>query len=239
MNNLLTTLSAVLLLFFLSTSSDFAQISAVQEKLRDAQIKLLKTRVSGLQGQIDSVRLKRNQEIEDARRRADEEEARLAALPDREKLAQDLNKQIQTLQQVVSSLRPRAIDEEAARIESRVQEINNEIATASGKRLLELRKELEKLLTEYDELQGEIRESLEESVRRNQALVLQNQLRALEEKVRLLPRAPAPEVTPAPDPNAAVKVQIGVLQEKIQSLQLKILREKARLIQGQIEQVEK
>lgn len=234
-NRLAIILSVLLLFFFISTSEGFAQISAVQEKLRELQVKLIQVRVRALQEQIEEARQRRNLEVEEARQQA-------VALPpvgrSREEIAQSLQNQIVNLQEIVRSLEPRLIEEETERLERRIREINAEISSASGERLRELRAELQTILTDYARLQDRVREALETSIQHRRAVILQNQLNVLQERILFVPRTPT--VAPVkPDPEAAVKVQIGVLQEQIDAIRVKILREQAKLIQEKIQTLQK
>lgn len=231
MSRLSLILSALLLFFFLSTSEGFAQISVIQEKLRELQVKIIQVRVRALQEQVDEARARQNKEVEAARQKQ-------AAVPEvgrsREEIAESLQAQIQQLQGIIQSFEPRVIEEETARLEQRIREINEEIASAAGERLLELQQELQIILTDYAKLQGRVRQALEKSIEHRRALILQNQLRVLQERILFVPRTPPAAPEAKPDPEAAVKVQIGVLQEQIDALRVKILREQAKLIQEKI-----
>ena len=238
MNRLTIILSSLLLFFFLSTSGGFAQVSVIQEKLRELQAKILQASIRDLQEKIDAARARRNLEVGEGKRIASEAAQPVVGLS-REELAQSFSSQIQHLQGVVRSLEPRLIEEETARLEAKIKAINEEIPTATGSRLLELREELQKLLADYAKLQERVRQSLKDTIERNQAVILQNQLRQLQERALFVPRAPAPAVSARPDPDAAVKVQVGVLQEQIDNLRLKILREQAKVLQEKIQTLQK
>ena len=116
------------LLFFVSTSNGFANVTAIQEKLRDIQVKLIGEKIKLLQERIYEVSADINKE-------------RAAAVPppapeptlSREELAKSLENQIILLQVSIESLRPRAIEEEAIRIERRIADINRRLKPRPAK----------------------------------------------------------------------------------------------------------
>ena len=222
-------LSLLLLFFFVSTSEGFANVSAIQEKLRDIQIKLIRERIKIIQEQIFEVGGEVNQE------RAASTLPTPEPAISREELARGLENQIVSLQGVIESLRPRAIVEETARIERRVADINKEAESATGERLLDLREELASLLSSYRGLEKELIADLDKSIKAKQLVLLQTQVRELRGKIIMIPKpVPAPPpVSPVEAPE--VKAQIDVIQDKLQALQLKFLREQAKLIQQKID----
>lgn len=222
-------LSLLFLFFFVSTSDGFANVSAIQEKLRDIQLKLIRERIKLIQERIFEVGKEVNQE-------------RVASLPpapepavSRDELAKNLENQIVSLQRAIDSLRPRFIGEETARIERRVAEINKEVGTATGERLLVLREELASLLENYRGLEKGLIAELDKSIKEKQLFILQTKIRELREKVITIPK-PVPPSTPAPFREAPeVKAEVDVIRDKLQALQLKFLREQAKLIQQRID----
>lgn len=216
------------LLFFVSTSDGFANVSAIQEKLRDIQLKLIRERIKLIQERIFEVGKEVNQE-------------RIALppapepAPSRDELAGNLENQIVSLQGVIESLKPRAIVEEIARIERRIAEINKKAETATGDQLLVLREELALLLENYRGLEKGLIAELDKSIKERQLVILQTKFRELREKVITLPRSVpvSPPVPPSESPD--IKVQVDVIREKLQAVQLKFLREQARLIQQKID----
>lgn len=222
-------LALLLLLFFVSTSNGFANVSVIQEKLRDIQLKLIREQIKLIQEKTFEVGREINQE-------------RVVMLPpapepalSREELARSLENQIVSLQGVIESLRPRFIEEETVRIERRVVEINKEAENATGDRLLALREELASLLESYRGLERGLVAELDKSIKEKQLVILQTKVRELREKVAILPK-PTPISTPTPPTEAPeVKAQVDVIQDKLQALQLKFLKEQAKLIQQKID----
>lgn len=223
MNRTTLIVAILLLLFFVSTSSGFANISAIQEKLREIQLKLIKERVKLLQEETSKVGEKRAKEL--AQQRIIETPA------SREELSQRLAEQIRTLEGAVITLRPKAVEEETARIETRIQGIRAELEIASGNRLVELRDELETLLSDYNRLQGYVTSSLEESLAQKQVLLLSEQVRVLQERVRILPR-PVAVVPPKAEEDEQAKIK--ALQEEIEKARLKLLQQQVRALQEKI-----
>lgn len=229
LNRPVLVLSLLLLFLFLSTSDGFANVSIIQEKLRDIQLKLIREQIKLIQERTFDVGREVNQER--------------AMLPSptpeptisREELARGLENQIVSLQGVIESLRPRAIEEETVRIERRVAEINKEAENATGDRLLMLREELASLFESYRGLEKELVVELDKSIKAKQLVILQTKVRELREKVITLPR-PTPVPPPAPPTEAPdIKVQVDVIRDRLQALQLKVLREQARFIQQKID----
>lgn len=214
-------LALLFLLFFVSTSSGLANVSAVQEQLRGLQLKLIKERLKLVQEQI----------LEASRRKV-EEEPPLS----REELKARVENQIKALNDVVRDLKPRAIEEETSRLESRIVVINRELGIATGGRLRELQQELGGVLDEYAKIQGAVKQALKESLEQKQALLLQQQVRTLEEKIRLTPRvAPAP--IQRPEALTAEDERVKALRENIEKAQLRLLQEQSRVIQRKIDEL--
>lgn len=220
-------LVSLLFLFFLvSTSRGAANVSAIQEKLREIQLKLIKEQIKLIQEKTLDV-------------------GRFVASPmvpapepvlNRDELALRLENQIRGLNDVVVALRPRVIEEEAVRIERRIAEINEEVKTATGARLRELRDELNLLLRDFTRIQSSLRESLDRSLKEREVQVLQTKIRELQEKVLLLPRT-LPVPPPPMGEDGVIKTQVNIIQEQIQALQLKVLREQVKTIQGKIDTI--
>ncbi|OGZ97625.1 MAG: hypothetical protein A3J10_03115 [Candidatus Sungbacteria bacterium RIFCSPLOWO2_02_FULL_54_10] len=224
---------ALLLLFVLvSTSAGFANISGVQDTLRSMQLKLIREKVKLLQQGIIDAGKQQIREREDAQKQAGAS-LLVKAEPNRRELEAALARQIATLQGVVNSLRPRAIDEETARIEKRIGEIKGNVKTASGIALRNLQDELNGLLAEYDALQNEVRAALTESITYRQALVIQEQIRAVQAKVQVLPVAKAAEIAPAKS-NAATDATLKGIEDQVEKLRLKIIQAQIKAIQEKI-----
>ena len=230
---------ALLLLFFLvSTSAGFANISAVQDSLRSVQLKLIQEKIKLLQqGIIDAGK----QQVKE-RAAGDEKRTAASALikaePNREELAGTLERQITTLQSVIGSLRPRAIEEETARIEKRIGEIKEKVKTASGVVLRDLQDELNGLLAEYNALQDDVRSALAESITYRQALVIQEQVRAVQAKVQVLPRAQAAEIAPTKS-TVATDAAVKGIEDQVEKLRLKIIQAQIKAIQEKISTLNK
>ena len=210
------------LLFLVSTSSGLANISAVQEKLREVQLKLIAEKIKLLQNQIFNV--------------GREKPAKPVLEPElsREELGSRLENQIKGLEELISQLKPRIIEEETARLEKEVARIYAEIRTATGERLLELQSELSVVLVDYGKIQEQVKVSVEESIRQRQALVLQEQLKILKAKVGAIPRG-----TPAPVPVAepVVKKNLEQIQAELEKAKLKLLQTQAKAIQENIDKL--
>lgn len=225
--NLTIILAVLVLAFFVSTSSGLASVSSIQEKLREVQLKLIKERIKLIQESI----------LDLGKKRTDELRAPLppapAPVPTREELEASINAQVLALERVIASLRPRALDENVARIEKRIAAINEEFKTATGERLRELQAELVILMQEYTKIQQEVSASITDAIKERQAIILREQIRLLEEKIRTLPRpVPAPvSIVSSPEKQA----QFNAIQEQIEKIRLKILQEQIRAIQGKIQ----
>lgn len=210
------------LLFFVSTSSGFANISSIQEKLRETQLKVIGERIKQIQGQI--------YEAGRAKPAEPEPEPQLS----KEELAARLENQISGLEDLIKDLKPRIIEEETARLEKEVARIYGEIRTATGEHLAKLQNELSQALADYSKLQEQVKAAVEESIRQRQALILQEQLKVLKAKVGAIPTG-----TPAPVPVAesTAKKQIVAVQEELEKAKLKLLQTQARAIQENIDKL--
>src|SRR3989344_7411346 len=120
MNNLSVILAVLVLLFFVSTSSGLASVSSIQENLREIQLKLIKEKIKLIQENILDLGKKRPEELAAPLPPAP------ASVPTREELAASLKTQVAALEGVIASLRPRALEENVARIEKRIAAINGE-----------------------------------------------------------------------------------------------------------------
>jgi len=196
------------------------------------QLKLIREKVKLLQQGIIDAGKQQIREREDAQKQAGAS-LLVKAEPNRRELEAALARQIATLQGVVNSLRPRAIDEETARIEKRIGEIKGNVKTASGIALRNLQDELNGLLAEYDALQNEVRAALTESITYRQALVIQEQIRAVQAKVQVLPVAKAAEIAPAKS-NAATDATLKGIEDQVEKLRLKIIQAQIKAIQEKI-----
>ena len=222
-------ISLLVLLFFVSTSGGFADISSVQEQLREIQLKLVRERAKLIQQEILNVskQLAKTPPVSEA----------APVAMSREALAKDIEMQIAALENTVVSLRPRAVEEEAARIENRMREISAAIPKARGVDLLGLRAELQKLADEYEILQRTVQERLEESLRAQQVLLLRQQFLILKEKVETLPRAAPPSVPAVSAGAVAPSGGFKTLDEQVQQLQLKVLQTQTKLLKEKLKQV--
>lgn len=235
---------ALLLLFFLvSTSAGFAAISGVQDQLRAIQLKLIQEKIKVLQqGIIDAGK----QQVKEREVAVAERRASAVALAEKEKntpsrveLSAALERQIQTLQGVIGSLRPRAIEEETARIEKRIAEITAAVKTATGTALQDLQTELNDLLKEYNDLQEEVRKSLAESITYRQALVIGEQIRAVQAKVQVLPKAQAAEATVKKSETSTEATTVKAIEAQVEALRLKVIQAQIKAIQEKINAIKK
>ncbi|QQG45484.1 MAG: hypothetical protein HYW89_00905 [Candidatus Sungiibacteriota bacterium] len=221
-------LAVLLLAFFLGTSSGFASVSAIQDQLRVIQLKLIKERLKLIQEQ--TLKLKVEQPPAPA--------PKPAPTPPPEEMLKTLEQQKKLLEQAVASLRPKAIEDEANRIDKRLKEMRTELDTAGGGRLQELQKELVLLLEDQARVEAQTRELLEESLKARQAVLLREQVLRLEERIRLLPRPVA-----KPKVEAAVQtptdVQLKVIKEQIEKAQLKLLQTQIKAVTDKIQQLKR
>lgn len=210
------------LLFFVSTSAGFADVSSIQEQLREIQLKLIREKVKLLQEGILNVRPAPPAPLPAAPPAPTEPQ------PTREELSHTLEEQIRTLQGVVATLKPRAVEEEAAEIEGRIAAIGVELKTASDARLVSLQDELQNLIARHAALEKEVRQELDDALKYKQAVLIGQQIRTLQEKVATLPRIPAPAPVQTPD--------AGSIRETIEKLQLKLLQAQVKAIQEKVGQ---
>lgn len=228
MNRLALIISLLLLIFFVGTSSGFADLSSIQEKLREIQVKLIGEKIKLIQEQI----------IEAGKQKVKEDAISPASAPEsavsREELSRNIENQIKILGNVILSLKPKAVEEETARLEKRIAEIRSEIEKATGGRLLELQDELGQVLSDYNKLEQDVTQSLEDSLKQKQTIVLQEQIRLLQEKVRLLPQ---PVVVMPKSASIDEQAQLKSLQEQVEKVRLKLLQQQVKVLQEKIEQV--
>ena len=227
----------LMLLFFVSTSAGFANVSGIQEQLRGIQLKLIREKIKLLQEGI----IKAGQEQVAEREKKSEALMPVPLVkdePNREELSRILEAQVRTLQGVVATLRPRAIEEETARIEKRIGEIKEAVKTATGAKLRNLQEELNSLFNEYEALQTQVRESLAESITYRQALVIGEQIRTIQSKIQVLPREivkPVAKAEAAPPP--AVNPAVKAVEAEVEKLRLKVLQPQIKVIQEKINQL--
>ena len=227
----------LMLLFFVSTSAGFANVSGIQEQLRGIQLKLIREKIKLLQEGI----IKAGQEQVAEREKKSEALMPVPLVkdePNREELSRILEAQVRTLQGVVATLRPRAIEEETARIEKRIGEIKEAVKTATGAKLRNLQEELNSLFNEYEALQTQVRESLAESITYRQALVIGEQIRTIQSKIQVLPREivkPVAKAEAAPPP--AVNPAVKAVEAEVEKLRLKVLQTQIKVIQEKINQL--
>ena len=224
----------LMLLFFVSTSAGFADVSSIQEQLRGIQFKLIREKIKLLQEGIIEAGKQQVKERE-VSKAGQMSPALVKAEPNRDELARTLEAQIRTLQGVVAALRPRSIEQRTAEIEKRIGEIKEELKTAAGTKLAALQGELNGLLARYEELQEDVRQALVESITYRQALVIGEQIREVQAKVQILPQeakaAPAKVSPPAVDP------AVRAVEAEVEKLRLRVLQAQAKAIQEKINQL--
>lgn len=229
--------SLLLLFVLVSTSAGFASISGVQDQLRAIQLKVLQEKARLIQQSIIDAGKQQIKERDDAKAREDMTVVGTSE-PDRAELESTLQSQIMSLQNIIRSLRPRAIDEETDRIEKRIGQIKVKVRTASGKALGDLQTELNGLLAEYDNLQTEVRQQLSESITYRQALVIQEQIRAVQARVQVLPTAHAAE-TEQMASKTATKTTVKGIEDTLEKLRLKVIQAQIKAIQEKITNLKK
>jgi len=227
----------IALTFFVSTSAGFANVSGIQEQLRSIQLKLIREKLKLLQESIIKVGEERVQEREAAEKRP-LPAALTKSEPNGKELARTLEGQVKTLQGIIATLRPRAIEEETARIEKRIGEIKDALKTATGIKLRDLQDELNMLFAEYQALQEQVRQSLAESITYRQALVIGEQIRTIQAKVQVLPREIIKPVAKAEAASpATINPAVKAVEAEVEKLRLKVLQAQIRAIQEKINQL--
>lgn len=214
--------SLVALLFLVSTSVGFANVSAVQDQLRALQLKLIGQKIKQLQESILLVG-KEKPAVQAS-----------APAPTAEELQSRIQTQIAALESLVASLRPREIEERTAMLEARIDAISAEIQSATGSRLAELQSDWESALADYAALRRDVRSALDASLKEQQIAALRQQIRIMQEKVLLLPRV-APQ-TPALSSSPPVS-QYSVLQAELEKAKLKLIQAQSNAIQEKINQL--
>lgn len=234
LNRLPLFLALLFLVFFVSTSSGFANLSAIQEQLRDMQVRLIKEKVKLAEEEISKLRVQ------------------MAPLPppfvpveekvmSRVELETALKRQIQSLDTIVNSLRPKAIEEETVRLETLFKKINKELETAEGDRLYELQEELARAADDYAGLQSEVRRSLEDTLKSQQVQLIREQIKVLQGKVESLPRE-APKRAVVGEPRTIEEdqaQQVKMLQSDVEKVRLKLLQTQVKVIQEKINALRK
>lgn len=216
----------LLLLFFVSTSAGLADISAIQDQLRSVQLKIIGEKLKILQQGV--LGLHAGPALVPAPPAAPS-----APEPTREELSRILGEQIKTLQGVVASLQPKAIEEEAVRIEQDIGRIVAAAKTASGDQLLVLQDQLNRLIAAHDALAERVRQALEDSLKYKQAVVIGEQIRVLQEKINTLPRTP----TGVSALSRQQQTTLTDIQDTIQKLRLKVLQAQVKVIQEKVGQI--
>lgn len=225
---LLAVLVTLFAVFIFSAGDGLASsISAIQERLRDLQVKVIKEKLKLLQGKVLDLG---KEKPKDERPPAEPQP------PTIEELSRSLEAQVKALEDVIRALKPRAVVEETARLEKRIAEINQELRTAGGSRLLELQEELKIVLKDYENLQKNVREALEESIKEKQVGLIREQIRVVKTKIQDLMLAPKKVSVPPPvsPDESAQKAQIELIQEQIRAVQLKVIKEQIKVIQERI-----
>ena len=215
----------LLLLFFVSTSAGFADLSAIQNQLQSIQLKIIGEKLKAIQQGVLGIAPSPPPVIATSLPKAPE--------PTREELTRALEQQIQTLQAVVARLQPQAIAEEASRIEKRIAEIGDEVKTATGDALLALQDEMSRLAVQQNALQQQVRTALDDSIKYKQTQIIKEQILILQEKIATLPRPPTVPPPAAQAQNATVQD----IQDNIQKLKLKILQAQIQVIQEKVRQI--
>ena len=215
-NRLALVVSFLLLLFFVSTSSGMADVSAIQDQLRGLQLKLVGQKIKQFQDQI----------LQLGKPKPDAAAYQQAPAPSPEEMSVRLQNEITALESLVASLQPRALEERTAELENRISSINQQIQSATGPALLQLQKDLAAALADYNTLQQQVQSALEASLKEQQAAALRAQIQLLQQKILLLPR-PVPSPVP----------QFSVLQDQIQKAQLKLIQAQATAIREKINQL--
>ena len=223
----------LLFLFFLVSGNSFANFSSIQEQLKDIQVKIIKEKLKQLREQVLNIGgIKKEADIKPV---VKPPEPSLSA----EELSRRLETQIKVLGEVINALKPRAIEEETARLDRRLQEINQEIQAAGGERLKILQKELEIVFKDYAKLQEETRKAVEDSLKQKQLSVLQEQVLLLKEKVLRVPKPPVIKQEVALKPPLSTESEeknkeLQRLKEEIDKIKLKILQSQIQAIQSGI-----
>lgn len=220
-------IALLLLFFFVATSASFADLTTIQGQLRDLQLKLIKEKIKLIQEKIYEIGRPKPEMIS------------VSAAPTMSvgELAKSLEAQINALESVVQSLKPRVLDEETARIEQKIAGINQELPAAIGNRLLELQGELQKAAADYQKLQLAVRQALEDSIKYKQAIVLREQIRSVQEKLVVLQAQEfGRSLVPAGAPSAPVSSQ--TITTPTQVIQAELEKAKLRLIQAQIKAIQ-
>jgi len=210
-------LSLLVLLFFVSTSSGLADLSAAQDALRALQLKLVGQKVRQLQDDI----------LQFAKQGSVSSAPSSAPTPTPEGMSQRIQTELTALESLVASLKPRALDERIAALQSRINAISQEIQTATGARLQQLQADLQVTLADYEGLQQEVHDALDATLKEQQAAALRQQIKILQEKILLLPRQ-APSSPP----------QFSTLQDQVQKVQLKLIQAQIVAIQQKIQQLQ-
>lgn len=229
-------IALLLLFFFVATSASFADLTTVQGQLRDLQLKLIKEKIKSIQERIYEIGRPKPEIVSTLTTKT------LTV----GELSQSLEAQINALESVVQSLKPRILDEETARIEQKIAGISQELRTATGSRLLELQNELQKAAADYEKLQLAVRQALEDSIKNKQAIVLREQIRAIQEKLIVLRaqefgRTVVPAGVPpsAPVSSRTVTTSTQVIQAELEKAKLKLIQAQIRAIQEKIQQMKR
>lgn len=237
-NNKALIVAFLLLFFFVATSSGFASISSVQEQLRLVQLKLIKEKIKLIQEQILGVGKPKSEPAPVSI------SAPAAATMTVAELTKSLEVQINALESVVSSLKPKVLDEETARIERKIAAISKELQTATGDKLLALQNELQKATADYENLQQAVRQALEDSIKDRQAIVLREQIRGLQQKLTVLQvqdvgrvSLVVPAAPNAPALSRAVTTPAQVIQTELEKAKLRLIQAQVKAIQEKIQQM--
>ncbi|MBI2053511.1 MAG: hypothetical protein HYT41_02075 [Candidatus Sungbacteria bacterium] len=225
MNNRTSLLFALLLLLFLvSTSAGFANVSSIQDQLRGLQLKIIGEKLKLIQEGILGIT---------------PTPVEVAVVPPPavqemtpEQLADTLQKQIRVLEGIIGALKPQAMAQEAARIEQQIAEVQKQVADATGDELSALQERLSQLTEDQIVLEQSVRKSLEDSLKYNQALLIRDQIKALQEKVDTLPRTPTGAAAPVPP--GPSQSQLEQVQDSIDSLRLKIVQAQIQAIREKV-----
>lgn len=226
-----TVVVAVLFLaLFVGTSNGLASLSVVQEKLRNVQLKVIHEKLKLIQKQVLDINIV--PEVPEVKAPAPEPE--LSA----EELSVALQGQIRVLEEIIKNLQPKALEEETARLEKRVLEINQALRTATGSKLQELQQELALVLSDYQMLQASTRRLVDDAIKSRQVAILKEQIQTMQQRLNLAQiQQKAAAGLPPPAPAAEDRSTINYLKDSVEKVKLKLLQAQLKAVQEKILQL--